>query len=454
VAAISKRLRYEVLRRDGYACYYCGAKAPEVKLEVDAVVPEALGGSHKDPANLVAACEDCNSGKSSSSPDAPLVAAVADDAAKWAEAKAAAAGQLQEHVAEREAAYTKFDKAWSGWTYGAQKLPVPRPDDWRNSVDAFLDTGLPLDVLLWCVKRAMGSRATPDGTFRYMCGIAWRRIAELREQAGGIANGHAAASSAAIKRAHEQGRLSLARELLGQMPDEDRVHFMDHADASEYLSEDDEPQTETDLACDAISSALNSFLCDLDYLCRRTEETLRGLPDGVGDRSLAGPKDGLLKYCSPLGRRSLFLGDALAKANDYLHLSAARMLMDMLPAQERAEWLKYARALCHEVKGLDDDQWLVRAANCARVINSDRYYPEMCEAPGELIRFCAARGDYQVRLAEAECCGPGGPEEHEGHRFCARHTEQLVDGTFIGSTGRSFTAADYSAVDDSDLVPF
>ena len=66
--AISRRLRYEVLRRDSYTCRYCGAKAPDVKLNVDAVVPEALGGSHKDPSNLTTACEACNSGKTSSKP--------------------------------------------------------------------------------------------------------------------------------------------------------------------------------------------------------------------------------------------------------------------------------------------------------------------------------------------------------------------------------------------------
>lgn len=80
--AVSKRLRYEVLRRDNHACRYCGRSAPDVALTVDHVVPVALGGSD-DPGNLVTACRDCNSGKSASSPDAPIVANVADDALRW-----------------------------------------------------------------------------------------------------------------------------------------------------------------------------------------------------------------------------------------------------------------------------------------------------------------------------------------------------------------------------------
>lgn len=77
---IPKRLRFEVLRRDDFTCRYCGQQPPAVKLEADAVVPESLGGSHKDPTNLVAACEACNRGKGSATLDAPVLADV-DDAA-------------------------------------------------------------------------------------------------------------------------------------------------------------------------------------------------------------------------------------------------------------------------------------------------------------------------------------------------------------------------------------
>lgn len=61
---VSKRLRFEILRRDNHACRYCGGVAPDATITVDHVVPVALGGSD-DPSNLVAACKDCNAGKSS-----------------------------------------------------------------------------------------------------------------------------------------------------------------------------------------------------------------------------------------------------------------------------------------------------------------------------------------------------------------------------------------------------
>jgi hypothetical protein len=62
--AVSKRLRFEIFRRDSHTCRYCGATAPGTPLRVDHIVPVALGGTDH-PSNLVTACEPCNSGKTS-----------------------------------------------------------------------------------------------------------------------------------------------------------------------------------------------------------------------------------------------------------------------------------------------------------------------------------------------------------------------------------------------------
>lgn len=73
--AVSKKLRFEIFRRDNFACRYCGRAAMDgAVLEPDHVVPRSRGG--RDVAtNLVTACLDCNSGKN----DTPLNAPVVDD---------------------------------------------------------------------------------------------------------------------------------------------------------------------------------------------------------------------------------------------------------------------------------------------------------------------------------------------------------------------------------------
>lgn len=60
--AIGKKLRFEVFKRDKFACQYCGAKAPDVVLHADHMQPVAEGGE-TTLMNLITACQACNSGK-------------------------------------------------------------------------------------------------------------------------------------------------------------------------------------------------------------------------------------------------------------------------------------------------------------------------------------------------------------------------------------------------------
>ncbi len=60
--AISYRLRFDVLKRDGFACRYCGQRPPDVVLHLDHVVPVSRGGTD-EMANLCACCPACNQGK-------------------------------------------------------------------------------------------------------------------------------------------------------------------------------------------------------------------------------------------------------------------------------------------------------------------------------------------------------------------------------------------------------
>jgi len=60
--SITKKLRFEVFKRDSFTCQYCGESAPDVILEVDHVNPVKRGGEN-EILNLVTACFDCNRGK-------------------------------------------------------------------------------------------------------------------------------------------------------------------------------------------------------------------------------------------------------------------------------------------------------------------------------------------------------------------------------------------------------
>jgi hypothetical protein len=60
---LSKKIRFEVFKRDSFKCQYCGTAAPEVILHVDHIEPHSLNGSN-DIMNLITACDKCNLGKS------------------------------------------------------------------------------------------------------------------------------------------------------------------------------------------------------------------------------------------------------------------------------------------------------------------------------------------------------------------------------------------------------
>ena len=59
---ITKSLRHEVFKRDGYKCVECGATKKETKLHVDHIIPVSQGGSDELD-NFQTLCEACNLAK-------------------------------------------------------------------------------------------------------------------------------------------------------------------------------------------------------------------------------------------------------------------------------------------------------------------------------------------------------------------------------------------------------
>ncbi|WP_217706039.1 HNH endonuclease [Verrucosispora sp. NA02020] len=221
--AVSRTLRFQILRRDKHTCQSCGRTAPEVKLEVDHVTPEALGGATV-PENLRTLCADCNGGKSATPPDAAVVAQVSDDAVRWAEAMKVAANRMLADRERRARVHEEFDQAWHRWTGASDKQPLPRDADWQDSIDRLLAAGLPMPILSDCIDQAMRNKTIPaDRIFRYMCGIAWKRVKELHSGASGLTQVDAPNSSPG-------GPIRALSDLvLGWADDQGRGQYMEEA---------------------------------------------------------------------------------------------------------------------------------------------------------------------------------------------------------------------------------
>lgn len=175
--AVPKRVRFEVLRRDEFTCRYCGAKAPDVALEVDHVVPVALGGDDT-PGNLVTACHDCNAGKASTSLDGDSVEEFSAKQEQWQRAKRAAAEEMAQRLESEELLLDQFGEAWDA------AMGSPKSEDWRASIHTFMSLGLGPELIVRAVNITRQHDLSTASQWRYFCGVCWNLIRDLQSAAG------------------------------------------------------------------------------------------------------------------------------------------------------------------------------------------------------------------------------------------------------------------------------
>lgn len=192
--SVSKRIRFSVFTRDGFACRYCGKTAPDVQLEVDHLVPVALGGGNARD-NLVTSCHDCNRGKAARSLDdviPPLSPDVVLESARTAKAQADALVEEQRAMKEREealrvVAYPLYVRL--------QEIVAPG-EEWTAEMDYLCDKTwkavcqfverLPLEKVAEAVeaveRKEEWSGFGGSAALRYFCGACWRMVREAAAQ--------------------------------------------------------------------------------------------------------------------------------------------------------------------------------------------------------------------------------------------------------------------------------
>ena len=184
---ISKRVRFEVFKRDEFTCVYCGSKPPNVLLHVDHVIPCAADGSN-DISNLVTACESCNQGKGARSLDSFPEQVVRDinRRREIAEQTRAFNQFLAESREEQNEAIDRIASHWfrnCGDKEAAENSTFVLAD--RESVRRFLERLTEMEII-HAVDRAHARRphTLEDGgfteAFRYFCGTCWGKIKDRK----------------------------------------------------------------------------------------------------------------------------------------------------------------------------------------------------------------------------------------------------------------------------------
>lgn len=172
---MSKKLRFDVFKRDGFICQYCGNCPPAVVLEVDHINPVANGGKNSVD-NLITACFDCNRGKGAGLLTS-LPESVADKAAIMAEKleqlkafERLIKSKKRHEEKQIDEVQEAFQVHFTGYSFNPK---------FRESVRLFLRK-LPGHVVVDYMHLACTRIPRRDDAVKYFCGICWKCIKEPR----------------------------------------------------------------------------------------------------------------------------------------------------------------------------------------------------------------------------------------------------------------------------------
>ena len=169
---ISKKLRFDVFKRDGFVCQYCGSHPPSVILHVDHIDPVANGGKNNID-NLVTSCEPCNLGKG---------AALLSSIPKTLKEKATEVAEREDQLRAYSAILQEKENRLDNETWGvAATLEGKEWIDSYNradllSIKRFLEK-LPFFVVNEAAEIALANGPRSGASvFKFFCAVCWNKI--------------------------------------------------------------------------------------------------------------------------------------------------------------------------------------------------------------------------------------------------------------------------------------
>ena len=170
--AVSKKIRFEVFKRDGFRCAYCGKGPPEVTLECDHINPKSKGGKD-DINNLITACFDCNRGKRNIILDkSPAKLQENYEILQEKEAQLAEYHKFIKKIERRIAKeIEKVDEA-----YNENFSEYSLSDKFKRGTVKILLKSLPVSVVVDAMHLACSRINDSNRAIKYFCGICWNKI--------------------------------------------------------------------------------------------------------------------------------------------------------------------------------------------------------------------------------------------------------------------------------------
>jgi len=169
--SLSKKIRFEIFKRDGFTCQYCGKTPPQVILEVDHINPVISGGDN-DVMNLITSCFDCNRGKGarelghvSPRPDADLT---------WLESQQEIAELRRYQIAKLERDKLMLEIIGSlqdTWAFAFGCDIVPTDANFAKLLSAISPKIIERAIYITSARDDLSSNTYR--LFKYVCGVAW-----------------------------------------------------------------------------------------------------------------------------------------------------------------------------------------------------------------------------------------------------------------------------------------
>lgn len=172
--SLSKKTRFEIFKRDGFTCQYCGEHPPSIVLEVDHIIPVSKKGTD-DFDNLITSCFDCNRGKSNKELSTMPQSTV----------------EKTEQMVEKEAQYLEYKKVVAKIKRRTKKevneienIYMSYFDKWclsdrfkNDSLTKFIKA-LGFHEVENAMHKACGKISDHRKSVKYFCGICWNKIRE------------------------------------------------------------------------------------------------------------------------------------------------------------------------------------------------------------------------------------------------------------------------------------
>lgn len=170
--SLSKKVRFDVFKRDCFECQYCGRHPPDIVLEVDHIIPVCDGGDN-DVENLLTACFDCNRGKQGDSLTS-IPVSLCEKAFEISEREEQIAGYREVLEFRKERIERDMWRVADALRPGSSENGIRR--DWLLAIKRFNEQ-LDLYEVLDAAEIALARKPFSENwRFKYFCGICWNKI--------------------------------------------------------------------------------------------------------------------------------------------------------------------------------------------------------------------------------------------------------------------------------------